>query len=139
MKYIVLLVSMIVSIYAKDIAFVKDVSGEVSATLNNDAFTVSPGGWLSDEMLIATKDNSSVTLIFKDNSVVILGSNSIFVLEKYVFSPAKKEYDFQVKLEKGTASFESGKIGELAPENFIFKTPEATIGIRGTKFVAKVL
>jgi hypothetical protein len=139
MKYIVLLVSMIVSIYAKDIAFVKDVSGEVSATLNNDAFTVSPGGWLSDEMLIATKDNSSVTLIFKDNSVVILGSNSIFVLEKYVFSPAKKEYDFQVKLEKGTASFESGKIGELAPESFIFKTPEATIGIRGTKFVAKVL
>jgi hypothetical protein len=139
MKYIVLLVSMIVSIYAKDIAFVKDVSGEVSASINKDTFTVTLGGWLSEEMVIATKDNSSVTLIFKDNSVVVLGSNSIFVLEKYLFSPAKKEYDFQVKLEKGTASFESGKIGELAPESFIFKTPEAAVGIRGTKFVAKVL
>jgi hypothetical protein len=59
-------------------------------------------------------------------------------LEKYLFNPAKKEYDFKLNLEAGTASFESGKIGELSPDSFSFQTPEATVGIRGTKFIVKV-
>lgn len=127
-----------VSLNAKDIALVKDVSGNVNAQDEHGIVVVKKGSWLSEKMVVSTQEKSSLTLIFKDNSVVSLGSNSILVLEKYLFNPAKKEYDFKLNLEAGTASFESGKIGELSPDSFSFQTPEATVGIRGTKFIVKV-
>lgn len=77
-------------------------------------------------------------MIFKDNSVLVLGSNSTLVLDKYIFEVQKQDYRFELSLNRGTVSFESGKIGELSPENFVFKTPEATVEIRGTKFMIKV-
>jgi hypothetical protein len=139
MKYLLLIgLLFFTSLNAKDIALVKDVSGNVNAKDNNGVIVVQKGNWLSEKMVLSTHDNSSVTLIFKDNSVLSLGSNSILVLEKYVFEPAKKEYDFKLNLEAGSASFESGKIGELSPDSFSFQTPEATVGIRGTKFIVKV-
>ena len=59
-------------------------------------------------------------------------------IEKYLYKPKQMEYGFEMFLESGSASFESGKIGELDPEKFIFKTPQGTIAIRGTKFLVKV-
>jgi hypothetical protein len=139
MKYLLLIGLMFfVSLNAKDIALVKDVSGNVNAKDEHGVVVVKKGDWLSEKMVVSTQEKSSLTLIFKDNSVVSLGSNSILVLEKYLFEPAKKEYEFKLNLEAGTASFESGKIGELSPDSFSFQTPEATVGIRGTKFIVKV-
>jgi hypothetical protein len=39
---------------------------------------------------------------------------------------------------KGTAAYLSGLISKLSPDSAHFKTPTASIGIRGTKFVARV-
>jgi hypothetical protein len=39
---------------------------------------------------------------------------------------------------KGTAAYLSGLISKLSPDSAHFKTPTASIGIRGTKFVVKV-
>jgi hypothetical protein len=43
-----------------------------------------------------------------------------------------------ITMLKGTASYLSGIIGRQSPESVRFKTPEATIGIRGTQFLVKV-
>jgi len=42
------------------------------------------------------------------------------------------------RMVKGTASYLSGIIGHQSPESVKFRTPEATIGIRGTHFLVKV-
>ncbi len=139
MKKILLVLSLLfISLMAKDIAFVQKVKGNVTAQDDVKTIVVEKADWLSEKMLVTTGDKSGVTMIFKDNSVLILGSNSILILEKYMFAMKEKSYKFELTLNKGTVSFESGKIGELSPENFIFKTPEATVGIRGTKFMIKV-
>jgi hypothetical protein len=39
---------------------------------------------------------------------------------------------------KGTAVYLSGIIGKLSPQSVRFETPNATIGIRGTKMLVKV-
>jgi hypothetical protein len=39
---------------------------------------------------------------------------------------------------KGTLAYFSGLISKLAPESAHIETPTASIGIRGTKFVARV-
>ncbi|NOX16251.1 MAG: FecR domain-containing protein [Epsilonproteobacteria bacterium] len=50
----------------------------------------------------------------------------------------KNKFAFDLNMKKGLASFESGKIGKLAPKVVHFRVPEGTIGIRGTKFYVEV-
>lgn len=138
MKLLLILAILVVSLSAQDIALVKSIKGSVNAKDKSTSIVVKKGDWLSEKMTIYTAENSGVTMIFKDNSVVVLGSSSILILEKYLFKPSQNNYAFKLFLEKGTASFESGKIGEMAPDDFTFKTPDATVGIRGTKFMVKV-
>jgi hypothetical protein len=139
MKMVLFLLTILtMSIYAKDIALAKNITGKVYSQKANRSIEIKETQWLDEKSVISTKDNSSVTLIFKDTSTLVLGENSILALEKFIFKPKKEKYRFELKLKKGKASFESGKIGKLSPEDFIFKTPESTIAIRGTKFIVFV-
>jgi len=137
-RYIVLLMLFIFTLYAKEIAIVKSVKGEVISKTSDSYERVSSGEVLESDMILITKDNSSAVIIFKDSSTVVLGANSILKLERFVFEPTENKFDFSLSLDKGSLSFESGKISELSPESFELKTPEGAIAIRGTKFFVKV-
>jgi len=138
MKYIMILLFMFMSLYAKDIAIVKNVKGEVILKTPDTYERVSSGTLLQSNMVLVTKDHSSATIIFQDNSVLKLGPNAILNLKSFVFEPVEQKFDFRLYLDKGSLSFESGKIGELSPESFELKTPEGAVAIRGTKFFVKV-
>ena len=139
MKYIlVTLLILFVNASAQEIAIADQVKGNVSAKSADKTISITSGSTLDSGMILMTKKDASVTIIFKDNSKLVLGSNALLSLKKFVFKPTEEEYDFQLFLEKGSASFESGKISQLSPEDFVFKTPEATVAIRGTKFFVKV-
>ncbi len=138
MKYIAIILLLLTQLYAKDIAIVKTLSGEVFAKTPKQTQKLKVGDKLSENMIIIVKQNSSVTIIFNDNSTLILGENSLLNLKKFVFKPETQEYEFSLSLESGSLSFESGKIGELAPENFELKVPEGVVAIRGTKFLVKL-
>ncbi|MDB2562106.1 FecR family protein, partial [Sulfurimonas sp.] len=119
-------------------AIANNVVGTVSAKSADISMEVLDGNSLDEKMVLYTKSDSTVTVIFKDNSKLVLGSNAILNLKKYAFKPTKDEYAFELFLEAGSLSFESGKIGELSPEDFVLKTPDGTVAIRGTKFFIKV-
>jgi len=139
MRYLfVLCIVFFTYLYAKEVAFVKSATGEVIAKSEGKIIQVKNADRLDEKILLLTKKDSEVKLIFKDNSVLVLGPNSSLVLEKYVFEPENQEYDVQLNLNKGVASFESGDIAKYAPQNFIFKTPESDITMRGAKFIVKV-
>jgi len=139
MKNIFLLLSIfIISINANEIAFAKNVKGDVFSQLSDKKTNLKNTQWVDEKSIISTKANSSVTLVFKDTSTLVLGENSILSLERFLFKPKTEKYKFELKLSKGTASFESGKIGKLSPNDFAFKTPESTVAIRGTKFIVNV-
>ncbi len=90
-----------------------------------------------NDTLITGKDGA-VGVVFKDNTRISLGPDSKLTITQFVYSPAKKEYGLVTKMIKGTASYISGAIGKASPDQVKFKTPVATIGVRGTTFVAKV-
>jgi len=137
MKYIVLILFMFSSLYAEGIAIIKNIKGEVIAKSATDYYALKNGDTLQSDMLIMTK-NSSAVIIFNDNSTAVLAPYSILNLKKFVFKPQKNDYAFELFLKKGSISFESGKIGELAPKKFILETPEGMVSIRGTKFLVRV-
>ena len=77
-------------------------------------------------------------IIFEDNTILSLGPESEVVIDEYVFAPEKGLFSMIARMVKGTASYLSGIIGHQSPESVKFRTPEATIGIRGTHFLVKV-
>lgn len=139
MKYIVLLVvSFFVTLNAGEIAVVKMVKGTVLAKTHQRVEQLKAGDSLDEKMIIITKSDSLAVIIFKDNSVLNLGENSILNLQRFVFAPQKKSFSFHLFLKKGSLIFESGKIGDLSPEDFEMRTPQGIVAIRGTKFAVRV-
>ena len=121
-----------------EIATVKLLEGTLKASMQNQTVKLKVGDRLSSDMVLQTSKGSSTTIVFDDNSVLVLGENSIMNLQKYIFKPKVKKYSFELYLKSGSATFESGKIGEESPESFIFRTPQGTVSIRGTKFAVKI-
>ncbi|RLA71902.1 MAG: hypothetical protein DRG78_24580 [Epsilonproteobacteria bacterium] len=124
--------------FAKDIAIVKKISGEVTAKRAQKMVSLIIGQKIQEGDLIVTKSSSDIGMIFEDGTILALGENSVLSVDKYLFKPASNEFLVDMDMKKGTASFESGKIGKLSPESVKFRVPEGTIGIRGTKFYVEV-
>ena len=136
---ITMIVLLVVSfLFAEDIAIVKKMTGEVSAKRADKTIPLAIGQKIQEGDLIVTKSNSDIGMIFEDGTIVALGENSILSVDKYLFKPATNEFLVDMDMQKGIASFESGKIGKLSPESVKFRVPEGTVGIRGTKFYVEV-
>ena len=88
--------------------------------------------------VIKTEANSNVGLVFEDDTVVALGPNSEISIEGFLFKPAEKQLSFITRMIRGTFSFITGQIAKLAPKKVVLETPDATLGVRGTKFVVKI-
>ena len=97
-----------------------------------------PGADLLNGDILICAANSSVGVTFLDGTRVSLGPNSEMQLNNYRFVPLNKDYAFDIYMKKGSAVYSSGKLGKLAPEAVKFNTPQATVGVRGTKFLVKV-
>jgi len=138
MKILFVMFLVFSSVYASKFATATKVSGKVIAKKAGEFISIQTGAELDDAMVLMTQKDSSVTLIFSDMSKMVLGANAVLNLKKYIFQPQKDEYEFDLFLEEGALSFESGKISDLAPEKFTLKTPDGTVAIRGTKFFVKV-
>jgi hypothetical protein len=138
MQKIILLLLLSFYVIAKDVARVKSINGKVVAKREKNIIVLQIGSKLYESDLIMTKKGSSIGIMFNDGTRISLGAKSIFSIKKFVVNPSKKEYDVDLSLIKGKASFSSGKIGELSPSSVKFRMPTGVIGIRGTKFMVEV-
>jgi len=117
---------------------IKTVSGEVYITSAETTIMAVANMRIIQGDSITTGADSSAGLIFEDDTVVALGPNSEMSIEHFLFNPVKKELSFIARMVKGTFSFITGQIAKLAPEKVELETPDATLGVRGTKFLVKV-
>ena len=88
--------------------------------------------------IIQTGKDGFAGLSFIDGTTVALDKNSNFRINKYSFVPLKKNYSFDVLLNRGAALYTSGRLGKLAPQAVNFKTPSTVIAVRGTRFLVSV-
>jgi len=137
-RFLFLVLGLVTFLFSADIAIVKKVGGEVFVKRTSTMVPLSVGSQLQKEDIIMTKKASNVGLIFDDGTILSLGENTILSIDDYIFKPEKKEFSFDLNMKKGYASFESGKIGKLAPKSVKFRVPEGIVGIRGTKFYVEV-
>lgn len=91
------------------------------------------------DTLISEKDTYA-RIKFIDNSEITLRPNSQFKIEDFSFEDDKPEKDnASFNLVKGGLRAVTGALGKRSKEKFGMNTPTATIGIRGTIFVAEYI
>ncbi|HJP69021.1 MAG TPA: FecR domain-containing protein [Sphingomicrobium sp.] len=86
---------------------------------------------------IATGAGSNAVLRFKDGQLIALGSSTTFRVKDYAFDaadPSKHRAVFE--LVQGSLRAVTGRIGQANPGGWRLLTPDATIAINGTDFVA---
>ena len=82
---------------------------------------------------IATGADAKGVLIFRDDSRLTLGTNTKFKVDSFVFDEKTPgEGNFLISLLRGSMRALTGIIGKTNKRNVSFKTPTATVGIRGT-------
>jgi hypothetical protein len=123
---------------ADSFGIVKSVSGEVLISRSQSTLKAVPNMKIVQGDSIKTGDKGTVGLIFEDDTVVALDPNSEITIESYLFNPIDQELSFVARLFKGTFSFITGQIAKLAPKNVKFETPDATLGVRGTKLLVEI-
>ena len=123
---------------AEAVGYVKTASGDAQVVDNGAAKPATVGTPLAVGDVLRTGKNGNLGVTLKDNTVMSFGPATEFKLEAYLFAPAKGDLKLDGKLSKGTLQFVSGTIAKLRPEAVSLKTPSATIGVRGTRFLLKV-
>ena len=117
---------------------VKKIRGTVLVIRGDRTQTLRVGDPVFQNDLMQTGAAGAVGIIFEDNTILSLGPKSRLAIDGYTFAQEQGKLSLLLRLLRGTASYLSGIIGKQAPEAVKFQTPDATIGIRGTKFLVKV-
>lgn len=87
---------------------------------------------------LVTEKNTYAQIKFIDNSEITLRPGTSLTVEAFSFDAGKPDGDSaSFNLLKGGLRSITGLLGKRSKDRFSLKTPTATIGIRGTTFIAQ--
>ncbi|MDX1705261.1 FecR family protein [Pseudidiomarina sp.] len=111
------------------------VFGEVTIDRNDETLTAARNTQVLVGDRIITTEGASVQLRFTDDSLIALRPSSEFVVRKHVYDPEDPASGEQSsELIRGGFRAITGAMATAVPASVEFKTPVATMGIRGTEF-----
>lgn len=118
-------------------AMVQSVSGDAHVESAGRQMALTVNQRVDSGATLHTGANGRVMLRFDDGQMTALSPDTDFRIDDYRFDAAKPETgNVAVSLLKGALRMVTGLIGARNPSRFTMKTPTATIGIRGTDFMA---
>lgn len=120
------------------IGYVKNVSGEAVIVTAGEAQKATVGSAVHVGSLLRTGPQSSLGVIFKDETVMSFGPNTELSVDEYLYEPNRGKLRMNSKLAKGSLNYVSGVIAKLQPDAVSVQTSSALIGVRGTHFLIKV-
>jgi hypothetical protein len=120
------------------VATIEKVSGVATVVRQGRTISAKIGLEVYENDTLRTGRNGSIGVVFNDDTLLSLGPESILVIDEFVFAPRQGKFSIAIRTLKGTVAYISGLISKLAPESAHIETPTSSIGIRGTKFVARV-
>lgn len=138
MKKLLLILALGATTLFASVGQIAAVKGEASIDRAGTKLMASPGLAVEEKDKILSESGSRVQVLFNDKTVVTIGSQSVFEVEKYLFDEPAGKAEAKFGFTKGAFKTLTGKIGQVAPDRFTMKTRTATIGIRGTGVLGKI-
>jgi len=126
------------SAVAADIGLIKVAKGSVEIQRGAAKIPAKVGTGLQTADVVLTGADSSAGITFTDNSLVSVGPNSVFAIDKYRFDTTTHAGEFEGNLRQGRLAAVSGKMVKQSPDSMKIRTPSAIMGVRGTEFVVQV-
>jgi hypothetical protein len=121
------------------VGLVKTVSGEVSILRDGRRLAALPGFPLVLGDILSTGANGALGVVLRDDTVLSLGPSTETRIEKFAFEPAEQKLAMVLRVTRGLIGYISGRISKLAPGSVWIETPVATLGVRGTHLVARIV
>ena len=126
------------AVLAADAGEIKVVNGSAYLERAGERLQLKAGMPVREADVVVTGANGTVGITFADNSLLSIGPNSNFTIERFVFNSTTHAGQFDSRLNKGTLAGVSGKIVKQSPEAMRVHTPSAIMGVRGTEFAVQV-
>ena len=120
---------------ADGVATVKSVQGKAHIERAGQDVPVTVGASLLQSDTVVTGANGAAGLTFADNTLISLGPNSRFAIDRFRFDRTTSGGEFQSTLSKGRMAVVSGKIAKSQVDAMKVRTPTSLLGVRGTEFV----
>lgn len=132
---VALFVSGIAGAQDAHVAIFKNISGSLKVIRNDSPIDATVGMPLFKSDRVVSTAGATGGIAFKDGTSITIGPSSEISIRDFAFEPAESKYAFSMYLAKGTAIYSSGKIGKVSPESVHVETPNAVVGVRGTRFI----
>lgn len=116
----------------------RNAAGKVWIERAEAKLTAQPGTDIVRGDILFTGPDGEAGVILKDNTQISLGPDTKISIDEFMFEPREGNLGLRTRMFQGSVNYQSGTIGKLAPESVEFKTPGATLGIRGTHFMVRV-
>lgn len=123
---------------ANDIGQVKVAKGAVHIDREGKRLAATVGQPVRTADVLVTGADGSAGVTFSDNSLISVGPNSVFAINKYRFDSTTHAGEFEGSLRKGRLAAVSGKMVKQTPESMQIRTPSSVMAVRGTEFVVQV-
>ncbi len=106
---------------------------------DSDARALKRKSEIYNQDTVTTATNGRLQLRFTDGSRLSLGEGSQFYVEQYQYAEDTANEGRSVyKLLKGSLRTITGAISKADSDNYLLKTPIATIGVRGTDYIVSL-
>ncbi|HEU6436190.1 MAG TPA: FecR domain-containing protein [Nitratidesulfovibrio sp.] len=115
----------------------RSVSGAVTVERTGASSVPAPGDPLLVGDILRTGADGKAGVSFQDGTRIAVGPGSELKVQSYRFVPLEKDYAFDVYMQRGEAAYSSGRLAKLAPDAVRFRTPQAAVGVRGTRFLIR--
>ena len=126
----------------KEVGYIGELKGMGKVVVvhraNKDAYYGGEGDVLYENDAIYTLADCRCRLRFKDKNVAIMAPDTHIDIDKVYFSALKGQKKSIFGMTKGKAIFYVLRLLRYAQTDFEVKTPNAAIGVRGTKFGAEI-
>jgi hypothetical protein len=132
------LITFAATAFAADVGEIKVVRGAAQIERGTERLAVRAGMPVQESDRIVTGADGTVGITFADNSLLSIGPDSRFAIDRYVFDSTTHAGAFDSTLAKGSVAVISGKIVKQSPEAMKIRTPSSIMGVRGTEFVVRV-
>ena len=124
---------------SQQVGFVIALRGKVQAVDsagNTRILVVKDHFYIEDT--IKTGKRSRLQLMFKDNTIISLGSDSELKIAEYEWNQKKLKGKITTEVKEGAFRIMGGLISKESPDKFKTKTAAAVIGIRGSMYAGTV-
>jgi hypothetical protein len=124
--------------WANDIGVIKVSQGQVQVEREGKSVAASVGMAMRASDTLRTGPDGAAGVTFSDNSLISVGPNTVFSIDKYRFDSTTHAGEFEGSLKKGKLAAVSGKMVKQTPESMKIRTPSSVMAVRGTEFVVAV-